>query len=61
MIMVGAAACKPSEEILEAAIVEEAVQIETCHCSKPLTQRPHELQTTTTAFGNREVMRAGKT
>jgi hypothetical protein len=61
MIMVGAAAAEPGEKILEAAIVEEAVQIKACHLFKPLTQRPHELQTTTTDFGNRQVMRAGRT
>jgi hypothetical protein len=61
MIMVGAAAAEPGEKILEAAIVEETVQIEACHLLKPLTQRPHELQTTTTDFGNRQVMRAGRT
>jgi hypothetical protein len=31
MIMVGASATEPREEILEAAIAEEAVQIEACH------------------------------
>jgi hypothetical protein len=31
MIMVGAAAAELGEEVLEAAIVEEAVQIEACH------------------------------
>ena len=61
MIMVGTAAVEPGEKILEAAIVEEAVQIEACHLFKPLTQRPHEIKTTTTDFGNREVMRAGRT
>jgi hypothetical protein len=59
--MAGATARKSSEEILEAAIVEETVQIEACHLFKPLTQRPHEIKTTTTDFGNREVMRAGRT
>jgi hypothetical protein len=61
MVMAGATARKSSDEILEAAIVEEAVQIEACHLFKPLTQRPHELQTITTDFGNRQVMRAGRT
>ena len=36
MIVAGATTRKSSEEILEAAIVEEAVQIETCHYSNLL-------------------------
>jgi hypothetical protein len=61
MIMAGGAARKPGEKIFEAVVVEEAVQIEACHLFKPLIQRPHEIQTITTDFGNREVMRAGET
>ena len=59
MIMTRGAARKPGEEILEAVIVEEAVQIEACHywtsCSG-LTDYKHDHRVLGIL-----VMRAGKT
>jgi hypothetical protein len=57
MVMVGAAAAEPGEEIFETVVVEESVQIEACHLFKPLTQRPHELENHHRTLGKARVMR----
>jgi hypothetical protein len=61
MIMVGAAAAEPGEEIFEPVVVEEAVQIEACHYSNLLLRGLTNYKRPPRIFGNREVMRAGKT
>jgi len=60
VIMAGAATRKLGEEILEAAIVEESVQIESCHYQTSYSDLTG-LKRLTTEFWESLVMRAGET